>query len=72
MSQFFADLGTEARGQVSGDLFDISSAYNYGGKQQGAGNTGYDLNAALGAFSNLEEDDNEKEDDQLDDWFAAF
>lgn len=71
VTNFFAGLGDKARGSVGQDLFDISGAYNKGGSTQGAGNTGYSLNAALGAFDTQDED-NPDDKKKVDDWFAQF
>jgi hypothetical protein len=64
---FFDNLGNSIRGSLTGDLFDVSSAYASGGAAQGAGNTAYDPSAAAGFFDSIldEEDEEDEEEKQL-------
>lgn len=74
VTNFFSGFGDALRGNLVTDLFDVSSAFGRGSTTQGAGNTGYDLNASLGLFDAVKnkDDEDEQEDNEIENFFAAF
>lgn len=64
-ASFFAGLGDKIKGIAPQDLFDLSSAFQIGGRKQGVTNGGFDASASSGVFDLFDEEDKKKKDKEV-------
>lgn len=68
-TDFLGSLGDRVRGIAPNDLFDLGSAFQYGGQRQGVQATGFDPSASAGIFSFFNDEEEKKKKSQVENVF---